>query len=98
LLCGYVYEGGFLSNWNKSDFIESIYDESWVLKYATARSKVILGYIRRKFSNFQSIGNTGISLDGDSLLSEGNDEMEKLSEELDEKYAYDGYGIEIGSI
>jgi hypothetical protein len=24
--------------------------------------------------------------------------MEKLSEELDEKYAYDGYGIEIGSI
>lgn len=98
LLNAYVYEGGFLSNWNKKEFIESIYDESWVLKYATARAKVILGYIRRKFEGFSSIGNTGISLDGSSLISEGNEEMEKLSEELDEKYSYDGYGIVIGSI
>ena len=38
--------------------------------------------IRRKFSNFSSIGNTGIQLDGDSLVSEGKEEKERLEDQL----------------
>ena len=41
-------------------------------------------------ANFTSIGNTGISLDGDSLLGEGQSEKEKLEEELREEEAYEG--------
>jgi hypothetical protein len=56
-----------------------------------------LGHIRRKFSNGSgSIGNVGITLDGSELLSEGKEEKDKLEEELDEKYAFDGYGISMG--
>jgi hypothetical protein len=57
-----------------------------------------LGQIRRKFSAYNSVGNTGISLDGAELLSEGKEEMERLIEELDTNYAYEGYGIFIGSM
>jgi hypothetical protein len=35
-------------------------------------------------------------LNGDSLVSEGKEEIEKLMEEIDTNYAYEGYGITIG--
>jgi hypothetical protein len=69
---------------------EELYDDSFVRKYALALSKEKLGYIRRKFSNFQSIGNTGISLDGDQLISEAKEEKERLEEELHNEYTYEG--------
>ena len=52
--------------------------------------------IRRKFSNFQSIGNTGISLDGDSLISEGKQEQDDLYEKLKSEEDHIGWDIIIG--
>jgi hypothetical protein len=72
---------------------EDLYDSDWILDYVTALSKISLGIIRRKFSSFSSMGNSGISLDGDSLISEGNTEKEYLEGTLRDEEAYEGYGI-----
>jgi len=79
------------------DVYNLVWDNSWVKRYSLANAKEILGLIRRKFSNFDSIGNTGISLDGDSLISEAKEEKDMLKEELkDGSYSHTGYGILIG--
>ncbi len=52
--------------------------------------------IRRKFANFNSIGNTGISLDGSELIQEGKEEIEKLEETLREEENYCGMPILMG--
>lgn len=75
---------------------EQLYDEDWVLDYVTAMSKISLGYIRRKFDSFSSMGNQGISLDGSDLISEGNTEKEYLETTLRDEEALEGYGIIIG--
>lgn len=75
---------------------QDLYGEGWILDYVTALSKISLGYIRNKFANFASLGNIGISLDGDAMISEGKEEKERLEEELRLEEAWDGYGIEIG--
>lgn len=75
---------------------QSIYGETWVKEYSLALSKISLGYIRRKFSNFASLGNQGISLDGDSLVQEGKEEKERLEERLKNEEVYEGYGIIVG--
>ena len=49
-----------------------------------------------KFSNFASLGNIGISLDGDSMISEGKEEKEKLEEDLRLEETWEGYGMEYG--
>jgi hypothetical protein len=73
-----------------SDFL---FNEPWIIDYVTARCKITLGNLRRKFAQFGSLGNQGISLDGDSLVSEGKEEVLRLEEELPLKHAYEGYGI-----
>ena len=93
-----AYDGSFVSDWSYTDFEDQSLSEGWVKKYALAKLKTTLGQIRRKFSAYNSVGNTGISLDGAELLSEGKEEMERLIEELDTNYAYEGYGIFIGSM
>lgn len=75
---------------------QDIYSKGWMLDYVTALSKITLGLIRGKFANFASLGNTGLSLDGDTMLSEGKEEKEALEEALRLEEAYEGYGIEIG--
>jgi len=55
-----------------------------------------LGRIRMKFANFGSIGNSGISMDGDALMSEGKEEKERLDEQLREEEPEQGYDISIG--
>lgn len=72
------------------------YGAGWILDYVTALSKISLGIIRNKFANFTSIGNAGISLDGDSMISEGKEELERLNETLRLEECYIGYGIEVG--
>lgn len=67
-----------------------IYGNDWILDYVTALSKITLGNVRRKFASFQSIGNTGLSLDGDALISDGRDEIEKLETRLMENEAWEG--------
>lgn len=82
-----VYSGDSDSNFYTSD---------WIFDYALAECKIILGRIRSKFANFNSIGNIGIGLDGDTLLSEGITEKEKLDETLRLEESHEGYGILLG--
>ena len=58
---------------------EEFETEEWIREYATAHAKVILGTVRRKFSNFSYAGGQG-STDGAELIQEGKEEMEKLKE------------------
>jgi len=73
-----------------------LYENLWVQDYVTALCKKTLGMIRRKFANFTSIGNTGIALDGDSLMSEADTAIEKLEEELRLEETFEGGEILIG--
>jgi hypothetical protein len=75
---------------------EDLFENYWVISYATAYCKKTLGVIRSKFANFTSIGQTGISLDGDNLISQADAEMEKLEETLRLEEAWEGYDITIG--
>lgn len=93
-----AYEGSFVDGWTYTDFENWSCEEGWVKKYALAKAKVTLGGIRRKFAQFNSVGNVGISLDGPELVSEGKEEMDRLIEEIDTNYAYEGYGITMGAI
>ena len=93
----FMMQGATLSPcYEVTDSYEYIYDSTWVLDYATAYCKKMLGYVRRKFASYSSLGNQGISLDGSDLISEADAEMERLSEDLIQKENYLGYGIEIG--
>ena len=83
-------------SWEINDSYEYIYDSTWVLDFATAYAKKMLGMVRRKFASFGSLGNQGIALDGSDLIGEADAEMERLSESLISKEVYEGYGIEIG--
>ena len=71
-------------------------DSDWIFDYALAECKILLGNIRSKFANFNSIGNIGIGLDGDSLLSQGQAEKERLEETLRLEEGHEGYGIFLG--
>lgn len=72
---------------------ENFYTSDWIFDYALAECKIVLGLIRRKFANFTSIGNIGISMDGDSLVAEGQSEKDKLDETLRLEENYEGYPI-----
>lgn len=84
------------SDWELESFSLNLFDSTWMLDYVTALSKISLGMIRNKFANFTALGNQGISLDGDSMISEGKEEKERLEEELREEESYYGYGLLIG--
>lgn len=75
-----------------------LFAQRWVRFYVLALCKIVLGTIRRKFESFSSIGNSGIALDGGSLLSEGKEEKEKLEEELYTRENWGGYPIMTGII
>jgi hypothetical protein len=102
LVKAYMMKGAVLNitqgpgSWVPEDTNEYLYDKEWVFKYALACAKVTLGTIRRKFSGFSSIGNTGIDLDGSDLISEGKEEMERLEEKLDLDESVEGWPIHIG--
>ena len=97
LLEAYMVEGSTTrGGWEDGDSNEDFYGLDWIYDYATAECKAILGQIRRKFANFASIGNTGLSLDGDSLISEAQTEKERLDETLRLEETYEGLGISIG--
>lgn len=95
------------TNWNSPGIIllrtyvvetevgKNLYEEDWIYDYSTALSKKTLGLIRRKFENFTSIGNVGLSMDGSSLIGEADTELEKLEETLRTEEPFDGYGLEL---
>jgi hypothetical protein len=97
LVEAYMVEGSTVrGGWGDGDSDEDFYGLDWIFDYATAECKAILGQVRRKFANFASIGNTGLSLDGDSLIQEAQQEKERLEETLRLEEPYDGLGIMIG--
>jgi len=97
LLRTYMLEGSTLDGWTMEKGNMDFYTEGWILDFATALCKQSLGLIRRKFANFSSIGNQGISLDGDSLISEGREDADRLMESLKNEEVFDHvYGIYIG--
>lgn len=59
----------------------SVRDRDIILKYARAKAKEMLGRIRGKYSEWPAAGG-GRSLDGDALIGEARDEMERLNEEV----------------
>jgi hypothetical protein len=71
----------------------NFYTSDWIFDYALAECKIILGRIRSKFAQFNSIGNIGIALDGDTLIQEGIQEKERLEETLRLEESHEGYGI-----
>lgn len=76
---------------------EDLYENLWITDYSTAMCKIVLGRIRSKFANFAAIGsNTSLTMDGDSLLQEGQSEIEKLEEVLRSEEVFHGYDILIG--
>lgn len=102
LLRSYMIEGSHYggmetnpqnSTWKRGDSDEHFYTSDWIFDYALAECKLVLGRIRSKFQNFNSIGNIGIGLDGDTLLQEGTTEKERLDETLRLEESHEGYGI-----
>ena len=94
LIQSMMVEGSTVSSdWDLNSFSLNLFNSIWILDYVTALSKISLGIIRNKFANFASLGNQGISLDGDSMISEGKEEKERLEEELRDEESFEGYGI-----
>lgn len=96
LIRAFMKKGSALGSWTEEDFNEDLYSESWVRRYSLTLSKEKLGYIRRKFSNFQSLGGSSIQLDGDQLIQEAREEKERLLEELKNDQSWEGMDILIG--
>lgn len=82
------------ANGSISDFSNVPYDKltysdindpgkQWIYKYTLALSKEVLGNIRNKYSNVP-IPNAEVTLNGDSLVSEGKGEQEALVTQLRE--------------
>lgn len=91
-----VQQSSYTDSWDSSETYKQFFEYSdWIQDYALARCKVTLGRIRGKFANFASMGNTGISLDGDQLISEGKEEIERLEETLRLEESWEGYGVDI---
>jgi len=72
---------------------EILYDQTWICKYATAVAKKFLGEIRSKYSGINLPG--GGTLNGERLISEANEEMMNLVEDLDAE-TYEGLPIDFG--
>ena len=110
LVRSYMIEGSHYANMetdnNKSswkrkglysgDSDSNFYTSDWIFDFSLAECKIMLGRIRSKFTNFTSIGNVGLGLDGETLLQEGIQEKETLEERLRLEEGHMGYGILIG--
>lgn len=72
------------------------YARPWILRFATAQCKVMLGEARSRFGTF--VGpQGGTTLNGDALKSEGQQEMDALLQEVANSVEQSmGYGFLIG--
>ena len=62
-----------------------IWNEQWLKKYVTAQFKRQWGTNLKKFQGIQLPG--GVTLDGDKLFSEANEEIAQLEDDLMRKSA-----------
>ena len=66
--------------------VSEIQSQTWIdylIRMATANMKIALGRARSKYT----VEGSNVSLDGDTLLSEGNAELEQIREELENRRA-----------
>lgn len=56
----------------------NVWDDDWLLEYATAEAKIIWGNILKKFGNIDLPG--GVSLDGKQIFDEGIEAKKNLEE------------------
>jgi len=61
-----------------------VYDDRWVKRYATAQIKKQWGANLIKYSGIALPG--GVTLDGDKLFNDANEEIDKLEEEMQSMY------------
>ncbi len=61
-----------------------MFNDRWIKRYATALIKRQWGANLIKYSGIQLPG--GVTLDGDKMFEEASAEIEKLEEEMQEKY------------
>lgn len=66
--------------------LKDIVSNLWVRRYAEAKCRTVLGYIRQKIGGTVLFG--GNTVNGSDLLAKGNEDMAKLEEELQQKYVY----------
>jgi hypothetical protein len=96
LIRSMMLQGSTVDDWAAGDSNNYFYGEDWIFDFSLAESKVMLGRVRNKFAAFAGLGNTGITLDGDQLISEGNEEKTDLLERLKLEEVYEGGEIMIG--
>ena len=60
--------------------VRDLVKELWVYQYATALTKIVVGRVRGKYGSTNLMG--GGNLDGEALLSEGNEEKKELETKL----------------
>lgn len=82
------------SNRNDYELMTDQFSSFWIQSYALARSKIMLGQARAKFSQMAGPAG-GTTLDGEALKAEGQQEIEKLEDDLIKRK--DG-GKPIGSV
>jgi len=79
-----------------TELSEYLWSHPWIYQYAVALCKQRLGYIRRKYASSSVMGGASISLDGDTMYSEGHDDQLRLEEEVDSKWSFEGFGVSMG--
>lgn len=81
---------------SEDELLNDTYVRPWVVLYAVAKSKAILGEARSKFQTLAG-PNGGVTLNGNELKQEAQQEMEKLEEQLQSSVTDDeGYNIYFG--
>lgn len=82
---------------SEDDMINDPYTGPWLIAYATAKAKYILGEARDKFPSGFPGPNGNVQLNGATLKQEAQVEIDKLEKELTTMVASgDGYGFVIG--
>lgn len=72
-----------LTRYEANDLRDHIFDETWVKSFAKAKTKNLWGHVVGKYSQ-NLVG--GATINFDRLISESETEMEKLIEELHDKW------------
>lgn len=96
LMRAMMLEGSTYDGYAAGDSDFNFYGEDWIFDFALAECKIILGTVRRKFAQFASLGNTGLTLDGSEILAEGKEEKLDLLERLQLEEVYTGMEILMG--
>lgn len=82
---------------SEDDMINDPYTGPWLISYATAKAKYILGEARDKFPGGFPGPNGSVTLNGSALKQEAQDEIEKLETQLlNLVTSGDGYSFVIG--